>query len=371
MSIIKIKDKCFRPSITEAEIKARIKEVASEMSKNLAGENPLLLGVLNGSFIFAADLMREMTIPCEMSFVKLASYQGTTSTGQITEVIGINENLSGRTVVIVEDIVESGATMKRMIEQLGTRNPKSVQICTLFFKPDKLKEDLHLDYVVFRIPDDFIVGYGLDYDQAGRGLRDIYTIVEDKNMKNIVIFGAPGSGKGTQSDKMIEKYGLNHISTGDVLRAEIKNGSELGKTAKGYIDNGQLIPDDLMVNILASVYDSFGREHKGVIFDGFPRTIPQAEALKKMLEERGDKVAAMIELDVPEDELMKRLILRGQQSGRADDNEETIKKRLVVYHSQTQPLIEWYKNEGIHNHINGLGELDRIFADICQVIDNI
>ena len=157
----------------------------------------------------------------------------------------------------------------------------------------------------------------------------------------------------------------------DVLRREIKNGTELGKTAKGYIDNGQLIPDDLMVSILASVYDSFGREHKGVIFDGFPRTIPQAEALKKMLDERGDKVAAMIELDVPEDELMKRLILRGQQSGRADDNEETIKKRLVVYHSQTQPLIEWYAKEGLHHHINGLGELDRIFADICNVVDGI
>ena len=189
-------------------------------------------------------------------------------------------------------------------------------------------------------------------------------------MKNIVIFGAPGSGKGTQSDKMIEKYGLNHISTGDVLRSEIKKGSELGKTAASYIDNGQLIPDDLMVNILAKVYDAFG-DHKGVIFDGFPRTIPQAEALKKMLDERGDKVAAMIELDVPEDELMKRLLLRGQQSGRADDNEETIKKRLVVYHSQTQPLIDWYKQEGLHYHINGLGSLDRIFSDICDVIDNL
>ena len=371
MSSIKINGKRFRVSIPEAEIKRRVKEVAGEISKDLEGKNPLFLGVLNGSFIFAADLMREMTIPCEISFVKLASYQGTTSTGKVTEVIGINEDLTGRTVVIVEDIVESGATMQRMIEQLGTRNPESVRICTLFFKPDKLKEDLNLDYVAFRIPDDFILGYGLDYDQAGRGLRDVYTIIEDKHMKNIVIFGAPGSGKGTQSDKMIEKYGLNHISTGDVLRAEIKNGTELGKTAKGYIDNGQLIPDDLMVSILASVYDSFGREHKGVIFDGFPRTIPQAEALKQMLSERGDKIAAMIELDVPEDELMKRLILRGQQSGRADDNEETIKKRLVVYHSQTQPLIEWYKKEGIHYHINGLGELDRIFADICEVMDKI
>ena len=190
-------------------------------------------------------------------------------------------------------------------------------------------------------------------------------------MKNIVIFGAPGSGKGTQSDKMIAKYGFEHISTGDVLRNEIKNGTELGTTAKEYIDNGQLIPDELMIDILASVYDKFGKEHKGVIFDGFPRTIPQAEALKTMLAERGHKVVAMIELDVPEEELMKRLVLRGQQSGRTDDNEETIKKRLGVYHSQTTPLIEWYKKEKIHNHIDGLGELDRIFADVCNVIDNI
>lgn len=188
-------------------------------------------------------------------------------------------------------------------------------------------------------------------------------------MKNIVIFGAPGSGKGTQSDLMIEKYGLGHISTGDVLRSEIKNETELGKTAKSFIDKGQLIPDELMIDILASVYDSFGKEHKGVIFDGFPRTIPQAEALKKMLNERGHKIAAMIELDVPEDELMKRLIKRGQESGRSDDNAETIKKRLDVYHNQTAPLIEWYNNEGLHYHINGLGELDRIFADVCKVID--
>ena len=191
------------------------------------------------------------------------------------------------------------------------------------------------------------------------------------NMKNIVIFGAPGSGKGTQSDLLIEHYGLEHISTGDVLRNEIKQGTELGKTAQSYIDKGNLIPDELMISILANVYDSFGRGHKGVIFDGFPRTIPQAEALKQMLDERGDRVAAMIELDVPEDELMTRLIKRGQESGRADDNEETIKKRLVVYHSQTQPLIEWYKKEGLHHHIDGLGTLERIFADIQKVIDNI
>ena len=179
MDIVKIKDKSFKISISESEIKARVKSVAQQISKDLDGKNPLFLGVLNGSFIFAADLMREMTIPCEISFVKLASYQGTTSTGTIKEVLGINEDLSGRTVVIVEDIVESGRTMKQMIESLGTRNPASVHICTLFFKPTKLEEDLALDYVAFTIPDDFILGYGLDYDQQGRGLKNVYTIISE------------------------------------------------------------------------------------------------------------------------------------------------------------------------------------------------
>ena len=178
MDTIKIKDKSFRISIHETEIKQRVKALAEEMSHDLEGQNPIFLAVLNGAFIFAADLLREMTIPCEISFVKLASYQGTTSTGKVKEVFGVNENLSGRTVVIVEDIVESGQTMKQMIESLGTRNPASVQICTLFFKPEKLKEELTLDYVAFRIPDDFILGYGLDYDGLGRELKDVYTIVE-------------------------------------------------------------------------------------------------------------------------------------------------------------------------------------------------
>lgn len=189
-------------------------------------------------------------------------------------------------------------------------------------------------------------------------------------MLNIVIFGAPGSGKGTQSEKIVEKYGINHISTGDVLRAEIKNGTELGKTAKGYIDQGQLIPDSLMIDILAGVFDSF-RDSRGVIFDGFPRTIAQAGALKQMLAERGQSVSIMLDLDVPEDELMTRLIKRGKESGRADDNEETIKKRLVVYHSQTAPLIDWYKGEGLYRHINGLGDLDTITAEICEAIDQV
>lgn len=180
MNIVKIKDKSFRVSIPEAEIKSRVKAVAEQINKDLEGKNPLFLCVLNGSFIFAADLYREITIPSNISFVKLASYQGTISTGKVQEVIGLNEDISGRTVVIVEDIVDTGRTMRQMIESLGTRNPESVHICALFVKPDKLEEPIDVEYAAFSIPDDFIVGYGLDYDQDGRGLKDVYTIVNDK-----------------------------------------------------------------------------------------------------------------------------------------------------------------------------------------------
>ena len=178
MSIVRIKDKTFKTSITEAEIKERVKALAQQISKDLDGQTPLFLGVLNGAFIFAADLMREMTIPCEISFVKLASYQGTVSTGKITEVLGINEDLTDRVVVIVEDIVDTGLTMKRMVENLGTRRPAEVHICTLLLKPDKLQVPLDIEYVAMEIPNEFIVGYGLDYDQQGRNLKDIYTVVD-------------------------------------------------------------------------------------------------------------------------------------------------------------------------------------------------
>lgn len=178
MSIVKIKDKTFRTFIPESEILERVKAVAEKINHDLDGKNPLFLAVLNGSFIFAADLMRYVTIPSEISFVKLASYQGTVSTGTVKEVIGINEDLTDRTVVIVEDIVDTGVTMKRMLETLGTRGPKALHICTLLLKPGKLQVPLNIDYVAMEIPNDFIVGYGLDYDQQGRNLRDIYTLVE-------------------------------------------------------------------------------------------------------------------------------------------------------------------------------------------------
>ena len=179
MSFVKIKDKTFKTFIPESEIQQRVKVVADKINKDMDGKNPLLLAVLNGSFIFAADLIRNITIPCEISFVKLASYQGTTSTGKIKEVIGLNEDLAGRTVVIVEDIVDTGFTMKNMIESLGTRNPEAIHICTLLLKPGKLQVPLNIEYAAMEIPNDFIVGYGLDYDQQGRQLRDIYTVCNE------------------------------------------------------------------------------------------------------------------------------------------------------------------------------------------------
>lgn len=178
MSIVQIKDKRFKTFISEDEIQQRVKAVADRISHDMEGKKPLLLAVLNGSFVFAADLMRHITIPCEISFVKLASYEGTVSTGKVVEVMGLNEDITGRDVIIVEDIVDTGKTMERMLDTLGTRNPNSLHICTLLLKPEKLKIPLNIEYAAMEIPNDFIVGYGLDYDQEGRNLRDIYTLVE-------------------------------------------------------------------------------------------------------------------------------------------------------------------------------------------------
>ena len=191
-------------------------------------------------------------------------------------------------------------------------------------------------------------------------------------MLNIVIFGAPGSGKGTQSDRIIERYHLFHISTGDVLRDHMKRGTELGKTARQFIDKGQLVPDELIIDILAQVLDE-NREQwsEGVIFDGYPRTIPQAQALEAMLAERGTEVHAVIGLEVDEQELITRLLKRGLESGRSDDNEATIKNRLEVYHNQTSPLQQFYKERGLYKAINGVGTIDGIFADIADAIDKI
>ena len=177
-NIIQLKDKRFAVSIPEADILRQVDRVAAEINRDLKDKNPLFLSVLNGSFMFTADLMKRITIPCEISFVKLASYQGLASTAKVKEVIGINEDLTGRTIVVVEDIVDTGHTMQRLLESLGTRRPKEIHIATLLLKPDKLQVDLDIEYVAMQIPNDFIVGYGLDYDGLGRNYKDIYTVID-------------------------------------------------------------------------------------------------------------------------------------------------------------------------------------------------
>ena len=189
-------------------------------------------------------------------------------------------------------------------------------------------------------------------------------------MFNIVIFGAPGSGKGTQSKKLVERYGLDYISTGDMLRRAISEGRELGKKAKDYIDRGQLVPDDVIVGIIADFLDD-KKGSKGVIFDGFPRTLKQAEALKTMLNERGTDIHILLDLQVEDDELVDRLIERGKISGRSDDNPETIKARLDVYHTQTAPLATYYIGEGKHVAIKGIGRIEEIFERIAEAIDRV
>ncbi|MBS7346904.1 MAG: adenylate kinase, partial [Muribaculaceae bacterium] len=188
---------------------------------------------------------------------------------------------------------------------------------------------------------------------------------------NIVIFGAPGSGKGTQSARLIDAYGLYHISTGELLRDHIKRGTELGVTADQFISKGQLIPDDLMIRILDDVLENEAAAKKGVVFDGFPRTIPQADALEELLAKRGSQLDAVIGLDVPEDELVHRMLARGKETGRADDNIDTIKNRLDVYHNQTLPLRKYYEEKGKYIAVNGTGIVDEIFANISRQLHDL
>lgn len=175
---IQVKDKTFAVSIPQEKIISEVKRVAGEISRDYVGREPVFLAVLNGSFVFAADLLREISLPCEISFVRLASYQGVSTTGEIREIMGLNIDITGRPVVIVEDIVDTGLTMAHMLETLKKHNPSSVDICTLLLKPGKLQVDLDIRYCCMQIPNDFIVGYGLDYDGFGRNTKDIYTLIE-------------------------------------------------------------------------------------------------------------------------------------------------------------------------------------------------
>jgi len=189
-------------------------------------------------------------------------------------------------------------------------------------------------------------------------------------MLNVVIFGAPGSGKGTQSELIISKYGLYHISTGDILRREMKKQTELGTIAEGYIKTGQLVPDELIIKMLAGVIDA-NPEAKGYIFDGFPRTIAQGEALDELLRKKNTSITAVLNLVVEEKDLLERLIKRGIESGRTDDTPDVIQNRLDVYRNQTEPLKEYYKKKGKLFGIKGNSSIDEVFEQIVEILDRL
>jgi adenylate kinase len=201
-------------------------------------------------------------------------------------------------------------------------------------------------------------------------MKNIYGIIKKQTMLNIVIFGAPGSGKGTQSNYLKEKYGLEHISTGDLLRAEIAQKSELGKMAENYIAKGQLVPDEVVIGMLEETIKK-NPNAKGFIFDGFPRTLAQGEALDKILKKFGQEISIVISLEVDDEELINRLLKRGELMGRSDDNRETIESRLKVYYNQTAPLKEFYAKQGKLVEIKGKGSIEEIFASIAQAVDNV
>lgn len=189
-------------------------------------------------------------------------------------------------------------------------------------------------------------------------------------MLNIVLFGPPGAGKGTQSEKLIEKYKLTHLSTGDIFRANIKGQTELGTLAKSYMDKGQLVPDEVTIRMLEAEVNK-NPNANGFIFDGFPRTQAQAEALDALLKSKNTAITLMLALEVEEQELKKRLLLRGKDSGRADDqNPEVIQKRINVYNSETSPVKDFYTLQGKYKGINGIGEIDEIFNSLCIIIDS-
>jgi len=190
-------------------------------------------------------------------------------------------------------------------------------------------------------------------------------------MFNLVLFGPPGAGKGTQAEKLIEKYGFNHISTGEVIREQIRKGTELGRSVQSYIEKGQLAPDGLVIDIIAD-YVAKHKDAKGNIFDGFPRRTVQAKAFDEIMEKNSTPVSVMLSLEVPDEELVKRLLLRGKESGRADDsNEGVIRDRIDVYKAQTAVVADHYKPQGKHRAVNGLGTIDEIFGRLCQEIESL
>lgn len=369
--MIKLHDLYFKPFVSEQEIDTIIERMVNEVLTDLQDEIPVFVGILNGSFMFVSDFVKKYPKPCEVTFIKLASYEGVKSTEDIQRLIGLTQDLTGRTVVILEDIIDTGNTLEEVHRIFRNEHVKELKIATLFHKPEAYKKDFKLHYVGMDIPNKFIVGYGLDYNGLGRDLPAVYQLKTTQHMTNLVLFGPPGAGKGTQAEFLKEKYNLIHISTGDVFRFNIKNETALGMLAKSYMDKGELVPDQVTIDMLnAEVEKNAGA--KGFIFDGFPRTNAQADALADLLDSKDSQINAMIALEVDDEVLVQRLIGRGKTSGRPDDADENIiRNRIKEYYNKTAILKDYYSAQGKYFGVDGVGSIEDITARISDVINKL
>lgn len=369
--MIKLHDLHFKPFISEDEIQATVQYMVTAIANDLQDEVPVFVGILNGSFMFVSDFVKKYPKPCEVTFIKLASYEGLKSTDDIQRLVGLTQDLTGRTVVILEDIIDSGKTLAEVHRIFKNENVKELKIATLFYKPEAYKKDFKLHYVGMEIPNKFIVGYGLDYDGLGRDLPAIYQLKTTQHMTNFVLFGPPGAGKGTQAEFLKEKYSLVHISTGDVFRFNIKNETALGMLAKSYMDKGELVPDQVTIDMLNAEVEK-NADAKGFIFDGFPRTNAQAEALDKLMDQKDSQINAMIALEVDDEVLVQRLLERGKTSGRADDADENIiRNRIKEYYKKTAILKDYYSAQDKYYGVDGVGSIEDITERLSAVIDSL
>lgn len=341
------------------------------ISNDLGDEMPVFVGILNGSFMLVSDFVKKYPKPCEVTFIKLASYEGVKSTEDIQRLIGLTQDLTGRTVVILEDIIDSGKTLEEVHRIFKNENVKELIIATLFYKPEAYDKDFKLHYIGMEIPNKFIVGYGLDYDGLGRDLPDVYQLKTTQHMTNLVLFGPPGAGKGTQANYLKEKYDLVHISTGDVFRYNIKNETALGMLAKSFMDKGELVPDQVTIDMLNKEVEKNAGAN-GFIFDGFPRTNAQAKALDELMDSKDSQINAMVALEVDDEVLVQRLLERGKTSGRADDADESIiRNRIKEYYSKTAILKDYYTDQNKYFGVDGVGSIEDITVRLSTVIDKL
>ncbi|WP_298896698.1 adenylate kinase [uncultured Psychroserpens sp.] len=369
--MIKLHDLYFKPFISEQEVDAIVQNMVDDIAKDMQDDIPVFVGILNGSFMFVSDFVKKYPKPCEVTFIKLASYEGLKSTEDIHRLIGLTQDLSGRKVVILEDIIDSGKTLEEVHRIFLNEGVAELKIATLFYKPEAYKKDYKLHYVGKEIPDKFIVGYGLDYDGLGRDIPAIYQLKTTQHMTNLVLFGPPGAGKGTQANFLKETYNLIHISTGDVFRFNIKNETALGMLAKSYMDKGELVPDQVTIDMLNAEVEK-NADANGFIFDGFPRTNAQAEALDKLMNSKDSQINAMIALEVDDEVLVERLLERGKTSGRKDDADESIiRNRITEYYNKTAILKDYYTAQDKYFGVDGVGSISEITERLNTVIDKL